>query len=338
MLRTYSPIPNHPIFTLHTHLEYLVCHVWCNACDTPCSDLLDPNFEIIYNAYDWLKNDVDAIYEMCKDLDGDERTAIREAFITNNRIKELCEGTLSPIELNDLPVVVINMIKPLLVRFYDYLIDLAQVPGDKLDYYNLLLTKNPYKTCPCCGLTPIESAETHYREDNDHYLPKADYPFASVNFQNLVPLCSKCNKKCKSTKNPFEAGRISYFPFDTTRADIDVSITINGNDDLDYLKLKKDEIAIFFSGNPDKNSTWDYLFKIKERYNEETRSFSKTELRIIANRIFRNRDRKQGLTYEQILDDSIEDYSLEIFEDRKFLKKPFLETIKTKPEWMSVYV
>lgn len=337
MLRTYTPLNNHPIFKLHSLLEHLICQVWCNACDTPCSDWLEAEFETIYNAYDWLKKDVDAIYEKCKTLTDDDRADIREAFNINNRISELCEGTLKPIELSALPAVVKDNMKPLLVKFYEYLIDRAEVEGDKLDYYNKLLTKNPYKTCSCCGLTPIESATTHYREDNDHYLPKADYPFASVNFKNLIPLCSKCNKKCKSTKNPFSAGRVSYFPFDTAHQIIEVFVGLKDNNDINYLALKEDEVEITFSGNPDKNSTWDYLFKVKDRYNEEVQEFSKTELRIIANRIYRNSKRKQGLTYEQILDDAIDDYSIEIFEDRKFLKKPFLEMMKTEPEWMAVY-
>lgn len=338
MLRTYKPLDDHPIFTLHRYVEHLICSVWCNASDANlCSDLLDTNFKVIYDAYDWLKKDVDSIYEVCKKLVDDDRTKIREAFNINNRISELCSGDIQPISLDTLPDVVKKNMKPLLVKFYDYLIDRTEVPGDKLDYYNKLITKNEFKTCPCCGLNFIESAETHYREDNDHYLPKADYPFASVNFQNLVPLCGKCNKKCKSTKNPFSDDRISYFPFDDTRDDLTISISINGSDDLDYLKLNEKEVKIDINGEPDKNSTWDYLFEIKTRYNEEIRSFSKTELRVIANRLLRNSNRKQGLTYAEILDDAIEDYSIEIFEDRKFLKKPFLETMRTKLEWMAVY-
>lgn len=338
MLRTYIPI-NHPIFTLHNYVEHLVCQVWCNASDdSTCENLLDANFEIIYNAYAWLKTDVDTIYEKCKTLTDEQRADIREAFNVNNRIAELCNGTLTPVELSSLPDVVKEDMKPLLVRFYDYLIDRAEVPGNKLHYYNALRTENPtFKFCPCCGLSPIESAESHYREDNDHYLPKADFPFASVNFQNLVPLCSKCNKKCKSTKNPFEAGRVSFYPFDTTHTGIEVSINIVDNPDLDYQTLRENDIEISFNNDPNKTSTWDWLFRIKERYNEETRSFSKTELRTLANRLLRNRDRKLGQTYEQILDDTIEDYEIEIFEDRKFLKRPFLQTIKTKPEWMGVY-
>lgn len=338
MLRTYRPI-NHPITTLHSYLEHLVCQVWCNASDaSTCSILLDANFEIIYNAYGWLKTDVDAIYEKCKLLTDGQRADIREAFNVNNRITELCAGTLVPVELETLPDVVADDMKPLLVKFYDYLIDRAEVPGNKLDYYNQLRLANPeLKFCPCCGLSPIESAETHYREDNDHYLPKADFPFATVNFKNLVPLCSKCNKKCKSTKNPFDAGKISFYAFDTTHIPISVSVSINDSVDLDYRTLRIADIDFDFDNDVNKTSTWDWLFRIKERYNEEARGFSKTELRTVANRLFRNSKRKTGLTYEEILDDTIEDYEIEMFEDRKFLKRPFLQTIKTKPEWMAVY-
>lgn len=340
MLRTYRPIHHHDIFTLHTYVAHLVCGVWCNASDaSTCANLLDANFRVIYMAYPWLKLEVDRIYDNCKPLTDVERASIRDAFNVNNRIAELCAGALRPIELSALPDVVKKDMKPLLVKFYDYLIDRAEVPGDKLDYYNALLRANPtFKFCPCCGLTPIESAESHYREDNDHYLPKAEFPFASVSFLNLVPLCSKCNKKCKSTKNPFEGNRISFYPFDITHTPVEVSISIVDNPDLDYNALRAIDIEISFNEDIDKTSTWDWLFNIKERYNEETRGFAKTELRLLANRLLRNDKRKTGLTYAEILDDTIEDYELEIFEDRKFLKRPFLQTIKTKPEWMAVYV
>jgi hypothetical protein len=336
MLRAYHPIV-HPIFTLHGQLEQLVCQVWCNASDTPCSDLLTADFEIIYNAYEWLKTSVDNIYEKCKSLTPGQRADIREAFIINNRIEDLCDGTISPIPLGNLPSVVEDDMKPLLVRFYKELLDRAEVAGDKLDYYNKLIEKNKYKTCPCCGLSPIESAETHYREDNDHYLSIADFPFAAVNFKNLVPLCGKCNKKCKGTKNPFEPGRISFYAFNGAQPNIEVSVTIVDSVDLDYRTLSPADISISFVSDANKTSTWNWLYNTNDRFNEETRSFSKTELRTIANRLYRNNKRKHGLTYEEILDDTIEDYEEEVYEDRKFLKIPFLREIKNKPNWMAVY-
>lgn len=336
MLRTYTPLSDHPIFTLHKYVQHLVCEVWCKANDTPCEDLLDPDFEKIYSAYDWLKTDIDSIYKKCKSLTENQRTSIKNAFEINNRISDLCNGT-KPVELSSLPKIVKEDMKPLLVKFYDELLDLKKVPGSKLDYYNQLLTKNSFKTCPCCGLSQIESIESKYREDNDHYLPKSEYPFASVNFQNLVPLCSKCNKKCKGTKNPFMDGRVSYFPFDESRSDITVSVAIKTNLNTNYLKISKDEVTVSFSGNSRKNETWNYLFEIEERYTEEVRSFSCTELRVIANRMLRNSERNNGLSYEEILEDKVDEYSVDLYVDRNFLKKTFLEAMKTKPEWIAVY-
>jgi hypothetical protein len=337
MLRTYIPLSNHPIFTLHKYVQHLVCEVWCKANDTPCEGLLDSDFEKIYNAYDWLKTDIDSIYKKCKSLTEDQRTSIRNAFEINNRISDLCNGT-KPVELSSLPKIVKEDMKPLLVKFYNELLDLEKVPGSKLDYYNKLLTINSFKTCPCCGLSSMESVESKYREDNDHYLPKSEFPFASVNFQNLVPLCSKCNKKCKGTKNPLKDGRVSYFPFDESRSDIIVSIVIQTNFNTNYLKISKDEVAVSFSGNSSKNETWNYLFEIEERYTEEVTSFSFTELRIIANRILRNSERNNGLSYEEIIEDKVDEYSVDPYASKNFLKKSFLEAMKTKPEWIAAYI
>ncbi len=337
MLRTYKPI-THPIFGLHARLEHLVCLVWCNASDeNTCEQLIEDVFDPVYREYAWLKLAIDTIYEKCKLLSAEERAAIREAFNINNRIEELCEGKLAPIPLSSLSKVVEDDMKPLLVRFYNELLDRALVEGDKLDYYNCLINRNKYTTCPCCGLSIIETAESHYVEDNDHYLPKAEYPFAIVNFLNLVPLCSKCNKKCKGVKNPFDKGRISFYPFDGDRANVDFVISISDNEMLDYGDLKAHEVDIMFDDNVDKLDTWDWLFNIKDRYNEQIRSLSKTELRTMANRLYRNKAKKTGLSYEAILNETIVDYNEEIYEDRKFLKVAFLTEIKTKPEWMAVY-
>lgn len=337
MLRSYNPI-NHPIFTLHTMLEHLVCQVWCNASNhNTCSDLLQADFQVIYNKYDWLKNGVDNVYENCKALTPDQRADIREAYNVNNRIEELCNGILTPIPLSQLHTIVKTGMKPLLVNFYSSLLNRVEIPGNKLDYYNKLIERNPYKTCPCCGLTPIESAETHYVEDNDHYLPKAEFPFATVNFKNLVPLCGKCNKKHKTTKNPFENGRRSFFPFDPNHQEIGIETIIIDSDELDYGKLRPDDIQINFDNDSDKIDTWNWLFNIETRYNEEVRDISKTELRIIANRLFKNKKRKLGRSYEEILDDKIEDYEFERLKNNSFLKIPFLLEIKKNPNWLAVY-
>lgn len=335
MLRTYKRLRNHGIFLYQTHVQHLVCEVWCNALDgQSAQDLLSKEFELIYSARDWVKESVDGIYEICKALTDDERAAIREAFFINNDIESLCEGALSPIELNTLHLVVEQRMKPLLVRFYNELIN----SKEKLDYYNKLVeNNNNYDFCPCCGLIRIESNESPFREDNDHYLPKAEYPFASVNFANLPPLCSKCNKKWKTIKNPFENGRISFYPFKALENEFEINVSINESDSTDYLLLSEQEIVLGFNNDVGKVDTWNWLFGISIRYNEEVRQFSKTELRLLKFKFEKNKMRNHNLTYHEVVSDVIEEYIIDKYDDRKFLKASFLREILTKPEWLATY-
>lgn len=335
MLRTYKPLKDHSVFQYQKHVEHLICNVWCRAEEgVNCRDLLTPEFEPIYSSRDWVKTAVDEIYELSKILIDDERAAIKEAFYTNNDIEALCEATVAPIELSSLAVVVEQKIKPLLVRFYSDLISAK----DKLQYYNDLIELNGNtKFCFCCGLLPIESAESRYREDNDHYLPKAEYPFASVNFGNLPPLCSKCNKKCKTTKNPFDKGRKSFYPFKPLDREFEIGVSITATANTSYLNLNEKEIALTFNNDANKVATWHWLFLINTRYNEEIRQFSKSELRMLANRFKRNLERNKGESYEQIINDVIDDYEFDKYDDRKFLKRSFLKEILNNPEWLAVY-
>ncbi len=191
MLILYKPI-EHDIFTLHTLLEKVVCDVWCKANDACCDDKLEQAFKDIYH-YSYkgnpLKDEIERIYKIFKGLNPADKTKVKDAFTTTNDIESLCDGT-SPVYLSALPAVVEDDIKPLFKWCYETLLGKDKVAGDKMDYYNKLVKDpdNDFDTCPCCGLTDIESAESICREDYDHYLPKAHYPFAGVNFLNLVPI------------------------------------------------------------------------------------------------------------------------------------------------------
>ena len=59
--------------------------------------------------------------------------------------------------------------------------------------------------CCFCGLKEYEEEReiekddggVQWRADYDHYLPKKHYPFSSVDFNNLFPMCHTCNSKAK---------------------------------------------------------------------------------------------------------------------------------------------
>jgi hypothetical protein len=334
MLRLYKPIP-HDILKLHEMLEHLVCSVWCEASVDDCETKLNADFKNLYLTYSWLKEDVDEIYVLCQPLPDDERKAIRDAFETNNKIEELCNGSLTPIYLSSLPSVVENKMKPLLVDFYEKLLDKAKVPGTKQVYYKDLIEANDFQFCPCCGYMPIESKDSDYREAFDHYLPKSKYPFVSVNFKNLVPLCHKCNSDRKGIKDPIEDGKKAFFPFSDNLHSISIDLKIDRTKDL--RALSRDDVEISLSGDADKIETWDRLFDIKERYNDRTRGFSKTFLSRIKRYHTDNIKNDSSITYIDSLNKIISDYTIDKYEDAKFLKIPFMEELKNCSGLIEVY-
>ncbi|ELR69319.1 hypothetical protein C900_05145 [Fulvivirga imtechensis AK7] len=333
MLRLYKPI-THDIFKLHVMLEHLVCSVWCEACDDACETKLNAEFKTLYDSYAWLKKEVDAIYDKCKPLTADERKAIKEAFVTNNKIEELCNGS-KPVYLDDLPAQVKDDIKPLLVDFYETLLEKAKVPGTKKDYYERLIKESDFQYCPGCGLIDFEHEDSKYREAFDHYLPKSEYPFASVNFHNLVPLCYKCNSDRKKTKDPIENDRKAFYPFANGEHDISIAMEIDPNKDVD--NLERDDLTINLTGEADKIETWNWLFDIAERYNDKVRPRIKTYLRELKNRYRQQKKDNPALTFVEIIDREIELYEDDKYSDWKFLKIPLLTELKKRTDIMEVY-
>lgn len=336
MLRLYKPLIDHEIFKLHSMLEHLVCSVWCEACADACSTKINADFKVAYNSYDWLKIKVDEIYELCKALKPQEKQTIKDAFIANNEIEKLCNGQSSPKYLHELPDVVKDKMKPLLVDFYETLLERKKVPGTKQDYYQKLIDENDLRYCPCCGLSYFESEDSKYREAFDHYLPKAHYPFLSVNFKNLVPLCYKCNSDRKGVKDPIENNKTAFYPFsDNNNHSIQISLQIDKTKDL--RKLERQDLQIILLGDTEKIETWDRLFDIKERYNDTTRGLSKTFLKRIKRRHLDFKMADLDQTYVDSLNKLIADYEFDKYEDMKFLKIPFMEELKNCSQLIDVY-
>jgi len=343
MLRLYTPI-EHDIFTLQTLLEKVVCDVWCTACNDSCDSKLEQAFKDIYH-YSYkstpkdkktLKDEVERIYTIFKGLSQDKKNKVKAAFIANNDIESLCNGA-KPVYLADLPDVVENDIKPLFKWCYETLLENKLVAGDKMDYYNQLITENDFDTCPCCGLIDFESAESWCREDFDHYLPKSIYPFSSVNFKNLVPLCNKCNQVRKKAKDPIEKDRIVFYPFSKDTHHIKIVINCTNDIDENTKELNFSNLEIVLNGKTSKLETWDWLFAIKYRYNEYIKSKAKSWLRELTTRFERNKKREQGLTYLEIINDHIEDYEEDKYSEKKFLKIAFLKALKNDNHFMAVY-
>lgn len=325
MLRLYKPI-KHEIFKLHKMVEHLVCFVLCEADNSLCQNKLEKDFLLLYNSYSWLRDTIDEIYLHFKGIPEEEKISIKNAFIQNNRIEDLCNGIIKPIYIDTLNKIVNDDIKPLLINFYEELLERAKVPGTKKKYYEELIKVNDFVDCPCCGLVYFESESSSMREEFDHYLPKSIYPFSSVNFDNLVPLCHKCNAERKHTKDPIENGAKAFYPYSCHTHNIDIKIDFDSTKDL--RTLEEEDVVISFLGDKDRIETWNRLFEIESRYNEASRRMLKKSL--IREVKIRHKDYlecRNDWTYTDTLNKLIKEYKDNHYLDKKFLKIPILEKL-----------
>jgi hypothetical protein len=343
MLRLYKPIIEHDIFGLHKTLKHLVCEVWCRADENTFQSKINTDLQklLSYSVKTGATfgNEAERIYEIFQEaLSPIEIFKISSAFTRSEKIEELCSKILPPIYLSELHEVVEKDIKPLFKWCYEELLDKKKVAGDKLAYYKELITKNDFQYCACCGLIDFESTDpdNEVREAYDHYLPKSEYPFASVNFKNLVPLCYKCNSARKKAKNPIENDRIAFYPFSKDEHSIGIKckFIIETNPNLDVVLTN---LEVSFSGDEKRIDTWNWLFDIKDQYARKIADNSKNVLRDLKSRHRLAKKKNSATTYEEILQDEIEICEDNKYSDWKFLKLPVLEELKLQKDLIAVY-
>lgn len=229
-----------------------------------CSSLLNNNLQKIFNQYSKLK----AI----------EKKEIIDAFQANQDIEKICTGQ-APFQYGNRirkrrPKTATNLsFFELLKDFLDALwLDafkndsIISICGDVKQHFNDFCKLNKDAlVCPFCGLEKLPNEYTKERPPYDHYLNKGDYPFVSVNFKNLAPICSTCNgPNYKHSKDIVEGGRKAFFPYNSTANNIEIKIS---SSIIDIENDKTLQIVITNSGSHiDEIDTWDNVFGIKGRY------------------------------------------------------------------------
>lgn len=106
------------------------------------------------------------------------------------------------------------------------------------------------------------------REAYDHYLPKALYPFNSINFRNLAPACHECNSTYKLSKDPAHNAsgrRKAFYPYATGAHGIEIAIDLN-TPDIDRLTPADVQLAFGPAAVHEEIETWKEVYGIDERY------------------------------------------------------------------------
>ncbi|WP_321289025.1 hypothetical protein [uncultured Sunxiuqinia sp.] len=336
MLKVYTAIEDNDIYKAHILIEDLVNKVWCKADNQQCKSKLTSELKDLYENQPWFEKHVRNIYRVCKNLNTNEKKAFKKAFKNNNRIEDLCEGVIKPVDLSTLDKELLKAIKPFFKKLYTQFLEWKTIRdkyGDKKNYYDSLNISNGFKECPCCGYGDLKTIYSKGRSAFDHYLPLKHYPFSSINFNNLVPICTTCNSDEKGEVDVLKKGKPIYYPFAKTHPKIEVIVDVKSKalkklieptNDLKS-KITKSEIIVDFNIKDDKTESWDRIFDIKSRY------FGK----IADNRVgwFKKVDQQYKNYKERINNYSVEDAFEDVIkadsnEHLGFLKVPYLNSLK----------
>lgn len=344
MLFPYTYVP-HQMEKMQTFIDFIFHEVWCKA---PTSgpfglNLFDANAELreVMEAFyysdaqgaDFFYGHVERIYGLFSALTAVQISQFQQWYQRNNDLEKVCANDpathlarYADIAVNhkDLAAQLGTFFKGL---YSQSLLDLAALRakiGDIDDHYQTFVATNKAGKCPFCGIGDIKGEHHSKREAYDHYLPKALYPFNSINFRNLVPACHECNSTYKLSKDPSRnpAGRRkAFYPFAAAAQAIDIQVALQ-HSDIENLKPTDVQMQFGPAAITEEIETWKDVYGIEERYKakfcgendgkywlaqviDECQAYDKQPAEILAMRVQQAQSRP--------------------YADCNFLRKPFLE-------------
>lgn len=294
MLFAYTYVP-HQMEKMQTFIDFIFYEVWCKAPDNGSFrlDLFDGNAELnaLMVAFyyddtqgaDFFYGHVERIYGLFSALTPVQIAQFKQWYRSNNDLEKICANDAAThivrytdikIFHPDLSVQLASFFKGLYSKSLLGLAALKDLIGDIDAHYQAFAKTNAAGKCPFCGINDLLNEYHNKREAYDHYLPKALYPFNSINFKNLVPACHHCNSSYKTSKDPAHlpkdpAGAVVrrkvFYPFSTEPREIELQVTLQH---VNLERLTPADINLSFgpAGVSEEIGTWSDVYGIEERY------------------------------------------------------------------------
>lgn len=318
MLYFYKSISPHPIENLHDYLDYFFSQMFAETNPSYNHEHhIHEDCQTIIEEYTvQVDNKLSAIFGAYMMLEDANKAIVKNAYSINNNIKGICDMEVEPLKYESLPELIRTPIKNL----YDHLWGESKVLGyervkDKCGtlktHFDNFREVNESSVCPFCGIEGLLCEHDDGRDDYDHYFPKSKYPFITINFENLIPMCHNCNSKSKGqVDTPFvpetTTQRAIYYPFDTIEQH-EIKLTINSaTTDLSNPDNWELEITCLPIENNSKKDSWVSIFNIQKRYKAILTKESKTWKKWIIKK-HRNICKKNESSYQTFYDDAIDD-------------------------------
>lgn len=349
MLFPYTFMP-HSMDKMQEFLDYIF-EVWCSATTTVpyAFSLFDgkPELKALIETFnysdtaggDLFNRTLEEVYGIFQSLTPVQKTQLRTWYQANNQIEQLCanDPTIAPVDYDELKIhypALADKFKAFYPELYDARIRglkaVRDVIGEIDNHYNAFLDVNNQWKCPFCGISDLKGSHQLARDAYDHFLPKGTYPFNTINFKNLAPICHTCNSSYKLKKNPLydDAGhrRRAFFPYSRTQPDIQINVDIT-KDDIESLTPSDVHLTIGSTRHAQEVETWKELFGIEKRYQEKCASL--TDGKYWFAQIF---EAAEGfdVTLKEAYEKKIKQTVNTPFADSNFLRKPFLEACHQK--------
>jgi hypothetical protein len=327
---------------MQEYIDYIFYEIWCEAPDRDYDIILFNNnadLKEIMVAFhytepkgaEFFSKGIQKIFLIFKTLSSDEISHLKSWYQANNSIENICknEPTFTPATYSDvnrlnadLGAALKAFFPPLYSHDFLSLKALADKIGMIDDHYKEFVRANSRSKCPFCGLYDIDGEYVHTREAYDHYLPKAKYPFSSINLKNLAPICYKCNSGHKGSKDPLHyrngIRRKAFYAYNPISYTLEIGLRLNS---ADIENLKPQDINITFGpeGLREELQTWNEVFSIEERYKAKCCS---AEAKYWITQIL---DECGDRSSSEFLSIRLESAQKSPYFDTNFLRKPFLE-------------
>ncbi|WP_458008583.1 hypothetical protein [Flavobacterium sp. PL002] len=361
MLFTYNYI-NHNIEKFQYYSDFLFLDVWCNAKGSFNSKKLRNCKELmkIYEGFHtddgkgatFFNSHIELIYAEFLKLDKYSKDRLKRWYKLNNKISFIYrKKNVDPITYERLKKKHPELSK-LLKSFYSklygrespfILVAFGDIRLIKKDHYEKFINKNfggHEGICPFCGLNSIKGNDHTKLEAYDHFISKGKFPFNSINFRNLAPMCHECNSSYKLEKEPLfnidsiindRIRRKAYYPYGKQTWKIEVDITLNN--EINLLNIEDVDINIKSNVKKEELESWKEVYSIEERYKAKIVSDFYGKLwykKIEEGYINAKKKLNPNLTKEEWYSFNINECNISEIADCNFIKKPFLEECKRK--------
>lgn len=348
MLYFYKQI-THPINNMHAYMHHFFTQLFGEV--NPAyrhADFIHRDFQKIIDNHGALDQKLEAVFTAYMALAPAEKTQVQLAYSNNNNIEQVCNNTVRPVKFSELPAGIREQLKALygskgalyqMLTAKDGYDAVKKKCGSLKGHFEKFRKENPISVCPFCGMENLLTEYEDGKNEYDHYLSKGDYPFCSINFNNLTPVCDYCNKpENKGRKDiPFQPGtgpQIQdelYNPYSTAYPDHAIYLKINSAntnlEDVDNWTLSVDCIP---AANVRKKDRWLEIYNIESRYKGKIAGDSyQWKDRIVSKHALRCK--KRGVSFADFKEDILDDFAAPLKWNNGILMKCFDEFIMNDP-------